>query len=104
MSRDQKLNRKEIGELVAKLLSFDKQIGISEGCLIHPHCNGPYYPCYDPCGPSGFKNGIQSVKGRLRSVNCVSLVGLGIFSWQEWSYTVCRSVRTVRITKVIYSP
>ena len=31
MSRDQKFKMKEIGELVAILLSFDKQIGISEG-------------------------------------------------------------------------
>ena len=30
MSRDQKLKMKEIGELVANLLRFDKQIGISE--------------------------------------------------------------------------
>ena len=30
MSRDQKLKMKEIGELVANLLCFDKQIGISE--------------------------------------------------------------------------
>ena len=30
MSRDQKLKMKEIGELVANLLCFDKQTGISE--------------------------------------------------------------------------
>ena len=30
MSRDQKLNMKVSGEVVAKLLCFDKQIGISE--------------------------------------------------------------------------
>ena len=30
MSRDQKLKMKEIGELVANLLCFDKHIGISE--------------------------------------------------------------------------
>ena len=30
MPRDQKLKMKEIGELVANLLCFDKQIGISE--------------------------------------------------------------------------
>ena len=39
-----------------------------EGCPIHPHCNGLYNPCYDPYG---LKNGIRSVKGRLRSVNCI---------------------------------
>ena len=31
MSRDQKFKMKEIGELVAILLCFDKQSGISEG-------------------------------------------------------------------------
>ena len=30
MSRDQKLKMKEIGELVANLPCFDKQIGIAE--------------------------------------------------------------------------
>ena len=30
MSSDQKLKLREIGELVANLLCFDKQIGISE--------------------------------------------------------------------------
>ena len=30
MSRDQKLKMREIGELVANLICFDKQIGISE--------------------------------------------------------------------------
>ena len=30
MKRDQKLKMKEVGELVAKLLFFDKQIGVSE--------------------------------------------------------------------------
>ena len=30
MSFDQKLKMKEVGELVANLLCFDKQIGISE--------------------------------------------------------------------------
>ena len=30
MSRDQKLKMKENGELLAKLLCFDKQVGISE--------------------------------------------------------------------------
>ena len=39
------------------------------------------------------KRGIRSVKRVLRSVSRISLVGLRIFSWQEWSYTVCRSVR-----------
>ena len=43
--------------------------------------------------------GIRSVKSVLRSVNCISLVGLKIFSWQEWLYTVCRSVRIERIDK-----
>ena len=32
-------------------------------------------PCYDPYGSYGLKNGIQFVKGRLRSVTCISLVG-----------------------------
>ena len=41
-------------------------------------------------------------KSDIRSVNCISLVELRIFSWQERSYMVCRSVRTVRIAKVIY--
>ena len=48
------------------------------------------------------KSSIRSVKNFLRSVNCISLVELRIFSWQERSYMVCRSVRTVRIAKVIY--
>ena len=43
--------------------------------------------------------GIRSVKSVLRSVNRISLVGLRIFSWQEWLYTVCRSVRIERIDK-----
>ena len=30
MSHDQKLNTKEIGELVANLLCLDKEIGVSE--------------------------------------------------------------------------
>ena len=47
------------------------------------------------------KSDIRSVKNFLWSLNCISLVGLIIFSWQEWSYTVCRSVRTVRIAKVM---
>ena len=37
-----------------------------------------------------------SVKSVLRSVNRISLVGLKIFSWQEWVFNVFRSVRTVR--------
>ena len=49
-------------------------------------------PCYDPYGSYGLKNGMQFVKGRLRSVTCISLVE------QERVYTVCRSERTVRIT------
>ena len=53
-------------------------------CLL---CN----PCYDLYGSYGLKNDIQFVKGRLRSVTFISLVG------QERVYTVCRSVRTVRI-------
>ena len=32
MSHDQKLKIEEVGELVANLLCFDKQIGISERC------------------------------------------------------------------------
>ena len=43
------------------------------------------------------KSDIRSVKNFLRSVNCISLVELRIFSWQERSYMVCRAVRTVRI-------
>ena len=50
------------------------------------------------------KSDIRSVKNFLRSVCCISLVGLRIFSWQERSYTVCRSVRTVRIAKVVFGP
>ena len=38
-------------------------------------------------------------KDFLRSVNRISLVGLRVFSWQEWLYTVCRSVRIERIDK-----
>ena len=41
--------------------------------------------------------GIRSVKCGLRFVSRISLVGLRIFSWQEWLYTVCRSVRIERI-------
>ena len=48
------------------------------------------------------KSDKRSVKNFLRSVNCISLVELRIFSWQERSYMVCRAVRTVRIAKVIY--
>ena len=48
------------------------------------------------------KSGIRSsVKNFVRSVNCISLVGFRIFSWQERSYTVCRSVRTA---KVVFGP
>ena len=47
------------------------------------------------------KSDVRSVKNFLWSVNCILLVGLIIFSSQEWSYTVCRSVRTVRIAKVM---
>ena len=45
------------------------------------------------------KRGIRSLKSVLRSVNRISLVGIRIFSWQEWLYTVCRSVRIERIDK-----
>ena len=30
-------------------------------------------PCYDPYGSYGLKNGIQFLKGLLRSVTCISL-------------------------------
>ena len=51
------------------------------------------------------KSDIRSVKNlfTVRS-ELHLLVGLRIFSWQERSYTVCRSVRIVRIAKVIYGP
>ena len=56
-------------------------------------------PCYDPYGSHGLKNGIQCVKGRLRSVTCISLVV------QERVYTVCRFVGTVRIANwYVYAP
>ena len=56
-------------------------------------------PCYDPYGSYGLKNGIQFVKGRLRSVTCISLVG------QEREYTVCRFVEAVRIANwYVYGP
>ena len=44
-------------------------------------------PCYDPYGSYGLKNGIQFLKGLLRSITCISLVG------QERVYTVF-SIRT----------
>ena len=56
-------------------------------------------PCYDPYGSYGLKNGIQFVKGRLRSVTCISIVG------QERVYRVFRSVPTVRIANwYVYGP
>ena len=56
-------------------------------------------PCYDPYGSYGLKNGIQFVKGRLRSVTCISLVG------QEREYKVCRFVEAVRIANwYVYGP
>ena len=62
-----------------------------EGCPIHPHCYGPYNPCYDPYGPYGLKNGIQSVKGCLRSINYI-IAREGIY---------CLSVRTTVFLKAL---
>ena len=56
-------------------------------------------PCYDPYGSYGLKNGMQFVKGRLRSVTCISIVG------QERVHTVFPSVPAVRIANwYVYGP
>ena len=64
--------------LTARAYLNTQKYGLFCSLNIHPHCNGPYNPCYDPYGPYGLKNGIQSVKGCLRSVNCI-IVREGIY-------------------------
>ena len=34
-----------------KIVARLEMTSFCEGCPIHPHCNGPYYPCHDPYGP-----------------------------------------------------
>ena len=34
-----------VQDSLSSRLSVSKDL---EGCPIHPHCNGPFYPCYDP--------------------------------------------------------
>ena len=70
--------------------------------LKHFHGKSVHIRFVEPYGPYGSQKLYTAVKNFLRSVNCISLVELRIFSWQERSYMVCRSVRTVRIAKVIY--
>ena len=57
-------------------------------------------PCYDPYGSYGLKNGIQFVKGRLRSVTCISYIS----GAREGIYG-CRFVGTVRMANwYVYGP
>ena len=51
---------------------------------------------------TGRKSSIGSVKNFLQSVNCISLVGLRIFSWQQSIDRVCRFNEMTRIAKLVY--
>ena len=47
-----------------------------ERCLIYPHCNIPYKPCYDLFKSYGLQTYIWSIKSCLWSTTCILLVGL----------------------------
>ena len=46
-------------------------------------------PCYDPYGSHGLKNGIQFLKGLLRSVNCISFT--------QWDHTLDSDFRFLKV-------